>query len=118
MCTAEDKGINIYYQDTDSMQTDYDTLPDLEKYYFEKYKRELVGDKQGQFHSDYESKLGTVKWADQAVYITKKVYCARLVISSVNDGDKTNIYDYHVRCKGVSKGALEHEAKQYNNDFI
>ena len=113
MCLAEDEKINIYYQDTDSMQTDYDTLSKLQEAYKTKYHKELIGEQQGQFHKDYESKLGDVKWADQAVYISKKVYCARLVIDS-----KDTIYDYHVRCKGVSKGALEYETKQRGQTFL
>ncbi|CAL6048030.1 DNA_polymerase [Hexamita inflata] len=114
MCTAEDNKLDIYYQDTDSMQIDNKSLVELKTIYQNKYNRELVGSDMGQFHSDFKSELGEVQHADQAVYISKKVYCARLVI----DASK-HIYDYHVRMKGVSLGAISFESNNnFNGDFI
>ncbi|CAL6044115.1 DNA_polymerase [Hexamita inflata] len=114
MCTAEDNNLSIYYQDTDSMQIDKGSLDILETIYQTKYNRKLVGSNMGQFHSDFSSKLGKVLYADQAVYISKKVYCARLVI----DASK-HIYDYHVRMKGVSDGAISVQADEnFQGDFI
>ena len=47
MCLAEELGIEIYYQDTDSMHIEFDRVQELADAYKEKYKRELIGDKQG-----------------------------------------------------------------------
>ncbi|CAL6002899.1 DNA_polymerase [Hexamita inflata] len=114
MCTAEDNKLDIYYQDTDSMQINKASLTVLQEAYQNKYQRQLIGSAMGQFHSDFSSSLGEVQYADQAVYISKKVYCARLVI----DASK-NIYDYHVRMKGVSEGAISVEAENnFKGDFI
>ena len=33
-------------------------------------------------------------------------------------GEIITIFDYHVRCKGVSKGALEYETKQRGQTFL
>lgn len=54
MCLAEDMGINIYYQDTDSMHIDTWNIPKLSREFKRKYGRELIGKDMGQFHSDFD----------------------------------------------------------------
>lgn len=43
MCLAEDHGIEIYYQDTDSMHIAKDDIPKLSNIFMTKYNRELIG---------------------------------------------------------------------------
>jgi len=53
MCTAEDIGVDVMYQDTDSMHLYRDQLDALSNEYRVRYGRELVGSRMGQFHSDF-----------------------------------------------------------------
>lgn len=55
MCLAEDNGIMIYYQDTDSMHIEEKDVERLAELFKLKYGRELLGDNMGQFHCDFES---------------------------------------------------------------
>ena len=43
MCLAEDVGVDIYYQDTDSTHTPVKDIPLLKEAYLKKYGRELEG---------------------------------------------------------------------------
>jgi hypothetical protein len=54
MCTAEDLGIRIFYQDTDSMHIDMNRLNDLAIEYKSRFGRELIGKNLGQFHNDFD----------------------------------------------------------------
>ena len=55
MCLAEDLGINIYYQDTDSMHIEHDKIQMLASEYKQIYHRELIGeDIIGCFHNDFD----------------------------------------------------------------
>ena len=56
MSLAEDIGVNIYYQDTDSTHTPVADIPRLKEAYFKKYGRELCGDNMSQFNCDFDSK--------------------------------------------------------------
>ena len=56
MCLAEDIGVDIYYQDTDSTHTPVADIPRLKEAYFKKYGRELEGNNMGQFNCDFDSK--------------------------------------------------------------
>ena len=44
MCLAEDLGIEICYQDTDSMHIEHDKIELLNKTFSERYGRELIAD--------------------------------------------------------------------------
>ncbi|CAL6029092.1 DNA_polymerase [Hexamita inflata] len=117
MCLADDNKLPIFYQDTGSMQIEIDSIEILKQKYFEKYNRDLIGENMGQFHTDYDSDLGKVLYADQAVYVAKKVYCARLVVQ--RDSDKSITVDYHIRMKGASIGAIDKECNEkYEGDYI
>ena len=54
MCLAEDIGATIDYTDTDSMHIDFDSVERLGAAFKEKYGRELIGKKLGQFHTDFD----------------------------------------------------------------
>jgi hypothetical protein len=51
-CLAEDNGIEMFYQDTDSCHMLFDDVSRLTELFKGKYGRELIGKNLGQFHSD------------------------------------------------------------------
>ncbi len=53
MCLAEDKGIKIYYQDTDSMPLPLEDVPKLAAHYKTRFKKDLIGKGMGQFETDF-----------------------------------------------------------------
>lgn len=101
MCLADDIDVDIYYQDTDSTHTPVKDIPRLKDAYFKKYNRELEGNKMGQFNCDFESNIlkGKVR-SVESVFLGKKCYIDKL------QGDEENVYDYHIRMKGVSGDAI------------
>ena len=103
MCLAEDLGIMIYYQDTDSMHIPVDKVPVLEQKYKEVYGRDLRGSNMGQFHPDFESDKikGDLK-SVESYFLGKKAYCDKLMN---DDGE----IDYHLRLKGIPNNLLESE---------
>ena len=117
MCTAEDNDIDIYYQDTDSMHLKERDIQKLEKVYNEKYNRQLIGKEMGQFHSDFDSDI--IKNNIQAkgsVFLGKKCYIDRL---QGQDEDGNEVFDYHIRMKGVNNEAiLDYAFKNYNGDCL
>ena len=54
MCLAEDKGLKISYQDTDSLHIDYEHVEILKKEFTDKYGREIEGKYLGEFHVDFD----------------------------------------------------------------
>lgn len=54
ICTAEDIGIRVYYQDTDSIHIDDNKIELLEKEFEKRFGRKLRGDQLGQFHPDFD----------------------------------------------------------------
>lgn len=104
MCLAEDNGIFIYYQDTDSMHIDDNKIDLLSKLYKEKYDRELIGKNMGQFHCDFNSDILKVDIKSIAsIFLGKKIY---LDILEGKDKDGIIKYDSHIRMKGVNKEAI------------
>jgi hypothetical protein len=75
MFLAEDHGISIFYQDTDSCRFPAEKLDLLTKLFKEKYHRELIGKMLGQFHSDYpEISKGFETYGIKGWYCGKKAY--------------------------------------------
>ena len=104
MCLAEDEGINIYYQDTDSMHIEADKLNQLAEAFKEKYDRELIGDEMGQFHDDFDE----LKHNPRAiVHISagKKMYYDLL------ENDKGETAE-HYRLKGIPQQCIKNTAKK------
>lgn len=107
MCLAEDKGIDIYYQDTDSMHIDDDKLPILAEEFKQRYGRELVGKGMGQFHNDFS--FTGAKYSVELLALGKKTY---IDIVECSD-EKGNIkYEEHYRFKGIPKLAIIEKAKE------
>ena len=103
MCLAEDLGIMIYYQDTDSMHIPVDKVPILEDEYYKKYNRVLRGSDMGQFHPDFESdKIKGDLVSVESYFCGKKAYCDKLM------NEKGEV-DYHLRMKGIPNELLESE---------
>ena len=100
MSLAEDHGMRIYYQDTDSMHIEKHCLEELAEKYKQKYDRELVGSNLGQFHSDFELKSDSTNVRSiEAYFIGKKCYIDKLIDDQGNTG-------YHMRLKGVPQASI------------
>lgn len=112
MCLAEDLGIKLYYQDTDSMHIEENKIKMLADAFKNKYHRELIGSAMGQFHSDFNSDIlvSNIK-AIESIFLGKKAYIDKL--EGIDKNGNTSI-DYHIRMKGVSKDAILYYAKQNN----
>ena len=108
ICTAEDNGIEIFYQDTDSMHLYEKNIPQLRKVYNEKYGRELIGNDLGQFHTDFEMDTKDVGDVSSllCVMLGKKCYL------DVLKGDKSEALECHIRLKGVSTKSIKYTAKK------
>ena len=106
MCLAEDLGIKIFYQDTDSMHIERDRVPELAAAFEKKYGFPLIGEDLCQFHSDFSSaKLenlcpGKEIYAKESIFLTKKIYLDVLTC------DGTEEVDYHIRFKGISEPSI------------
>jgi hypothetical protein len=121
MCLAEDIGIKLYYQDTDSMHLEESYIPVLEKAYLEKYDRQLIGKKLGQFHSDFEMRLyddqGNKKKFDDvhavnSIFLGKKSYIDVLQGKNIKTGEIET--DYHIRMKGIPNSTIKYVCEKYN----
>lgn len=122
MCLAEDLGIEIYYQDTDSMHIDarldsigksgVDILSDV---YRKLYGRELVGKNLGQFHSDFDYESEEAPISVESIYLGKKAYCDKIRV--VKNGEES--YLFHNRLKGIPGSCINNVAKKiYNENAI
>ncbi len=122
MTLAEDNDLKIYYQDTDSMHIKSSEISKLSEYYKNKYNRELIGKKMGQFHSDFEvkEKVNINKdyeiRAVESIFLGKKAYVDKLEYQSL---DKKIKYEYHIRMKGIPSVIIENHdediIKTYKN---
>jgi hypothetical protein len=117
MCLAEDLKLNIYYQDTDSIHIDDKDIQTLAQEYKNIHNKELIGKGMGQFHTDFnmEKAKGEI-YAVESIFLGKKCYVDKL--KSV-DADGKDIYDYHIRMKGVPEDSILYKAeKEYGGDVI
>lgn len=116
MCLAEDEKLNIYYQDTDSMHIEDKDIKTLVEKYKTIYKKDLIGEKMGQFHSDFEffdddgnkrKDIQDIK-AIHSIFLGKKCYIDKLQGKNKNTGEIE--FDYHVRMKGIPEKVIYHTA--------
>lgn len=112
MCLAEDLGMKIYYQDTDSLHIPRADISGLASAFREKYGRDLIGKGMGQFHSDFNSDVikKDIK-AVESVFVGKKCYIDKLEGLDAN-GEVVN--DYHIRMKGCSNESILWWCEQNN----
>ena len=114
MCLAEDKNLNIYYTDTDSMHIDENHIPILEKEYNKIHGRELIGKGMGQFHTDFDLGNCDDVVAIESVFLGKKAYIDKLI--GFENGEKK--HGFHIRMKGVSEIAINHYCEKYEEDVL
>ncbi len=122
MCLAEDNGIDIFYQDTDSMHIEDAKIELLSKLYFEKYGKKLIGNNFGQFKSDFnidyydEEKEEMIKFINviskRLIALGKKCYIDELEGTNIKTGEK--VIKYHIRLKGVSNESIYHACDKLN----
>ena len=105
MCTAEDIGIKIYYQDTDSMHIQKNKIDDLAEEYKKRYGRELIGKNLGQFHNDFDEVENG--YAYKSIFVGKKMYVDMLK----NEKDESGI---HYRMKGVNLDCVKLYSEENN----
>lgn len=103
MCTAEDIGIKIYYQDTDSMHIQKNKINSLAEEYKKRFGRELIGKNLGQFHNDFDEVENG--YAYKSIFVGKKMYVDML------KNDK-NEYGIHYRMKGVNLDCVKLYAEE------
>lgn len=105
MCTAEDIGIKIYYQDTDSMHIQKNKIDDLAAEYKQRYGRELIGKNLGQFHNDFDEVENG--YAYKSIFVGKKMYVDMLK-------NEKNVQGIHYRMKGVNLDCVKLYAEENN----
>lgn len=109
MCLAEDNGLEVYYQDTDSNHILDKDIEVLAKNFKSKYNRDLIGEELGQFHSDFEIEGASDVYSRRAIFLGKKCYIDELV---GKDKSGNEIVDYHIRMKGVPNSCILYTSKK------
>lgn len=110
MCLAEDNGIKIYYQDTDSMHIDENKISELSELFREKYSRELIGKAMGQFHSDFGMSGCKDIHSIKFIGLGKKCYLDVLRGVDEKTGEVKN--GLHVRMKSIPATCLKYTARK------
>ena len=108
MCTAEDIGIKIYYQDTDSMHIQKNKIDVLANEYKKRYGRELIGKNLGQFHNDFDEVENG--YAYKSIFVGKKMYVDMLK----NEKNESGI---HYRMKGVNLDCVKLYSEENNYEI-
>ena len=98
ICLTEDIGIQMYYQNTDSMHVHRDDVTRLSDAFKTKYNWELISNQLRQFHCDLPGINPDRRepYAVESYFIWKKVYI-----------DKLSTRVYHIRLKGIPTVSIE-----------
>lgn len=115
---ADKAKIPIYYTDTDSMMMPKESELDLAAAYKMEYGKDMLGDKLGQFNSDFKltgSKEGADITCNWAIYCGKKAYAMEL--KSINDKDVA-ISGMHIRLKGVTMVGIDAVSRLLSDNSI
>jgi hypothetical protein len=115
MCLAEDEGCTMLYQDTDSIHILEKDIDKLDKAYFKKYRKNLIGKDLCQFHCDFDFKHddGKDPVSVHNITVSKKTYIDKVECIR----DNKIVYEYHMRLKGIPNRCILHKIKSdYNND--
>ena len=135
MCLAEDLGIEIYYQDTDSMHIEYDKVDYLDEEFTKKYNRKLIGSGMGNFHTDFEPanaycirhiSLGKKMYLDVLEFAARPAGAPLPPNTAVSKTDPTEggeatveiQHKNHIRMKGIPGIVIENHAKKYFNGDV
>ena len=109
MTLAESEGLNIWYQDTDSIHINYEEVELLALAFKNKYNRDLIGEDMSQFHIDFDlnGACGEI-YSTESYFLAKKVY-----IDKLESVDKNNdvITGDHIRLKSVPTSCINHTSK-------
>jgi hypothetical protein len=115
MCLAEDLGIKIYYQDTDSMHLEDSKIKKLAKAYKKKYNKVLIGKGMGQFHTDFDMEDCKDIVAIESIFLGKKSYIDKLKGINIKTGEIE--YGYHIRLKGIPQTTIDYVCElKYGGD--
>lgn len=110
MCLAEDNGLKMFYQDTDSIHITAEHIEILAKLFYGVYGRELIGDELGQFHSDFDLKGCDNVYASRSIFLGKKCYIDELKgTDEITGEEKTG---YHIRAKGIPNSTIKYTANK------
>ena len=112
MCTAENIGCKMYYQDTDSIHMANADIEKLSAEYRVRYGRELIGKKLGQFSTDYEIDGCRDVAAVESVVLGKKSYLD--VLQGVDEKTGEVKIDYHIRMKGIPNQVILNHCEKVN----
>jgi hypothetical protein len=113
MCLAEDQGLPIYYQDTDSIHIDDMNIEKLANAYKVKYGKELIGKNLGQFHSDFALDGCEDIKCSRSIFLGKKCYIDELVGTN-SKGEKE--VGYHIRMKGIPEKVIEYAVEKMTSN--
>ena len=107
MASAEQEGVPIFYQDTDSMHLFEKDLPKIADIYQFKYHKKLIGEEMCQFHNDFDSFEGAVGkiYSRKLIALGKKSYLDILVDEEGHEG-------YHIRLKGIPHQVILNKCKR------
>ena len=116
MCLAEDKELELYYQDTDSIHIKDKDIATLSNAFQDKYNRQLIGKNMGQFHSDFDLPGCKDIIARRSIFLGKKSYIDEL--QGINDKGQY-VIDYHIRLKGIPNSTILDTCDRlgYSNPF-
>ncbi len=109
MCLAEDNGLDMFYQDTDSIHIKDKDIKVLADKFRAMYGRELIGKNLGQFHSDFDIDGAENVYATRSIFLGKKCYIDELV----GEKDGKLITDYHIRMKGIPNKVIHYHTQKY-----
>ena len=107
---ADDVVVKIYYQDTDSINLNYDDVPKIVERYQHKYNQELVGEYLWNF-------MNILIWMGLVARFTRKKVCSlvKTYIDILEPTDKygNTINAEHIRMKGIPTPCIKQYAKQH-----
>jgi hypothetical protein len=89
----------MFDQDTDLFHMNQSDVIKLSELFRDKYGRELIGKRLGQFHSDFASIDGTESFAIKSVFWGKKIYMDKLT-------NENGLIAFHTRLKGVKNDVI------------
>ena len=113
---ADDLGLKIYYQDTDSIHLNYDDVPEIVKHYKKKYNKELVGEYLCNFHVDFEMDGACSEiYSKESLFLGKKTY---IDILESTDKHGNIINSEHIRMRGIPTPCIKYYAKQNNMSVL
>ena len=109
---SNDCGVNVYYQDTDSIHLNYDDVDKVVNIYKEEYGLELVGESLVNFHVDFDLDDATSEiYAVESLFLGRNTY---IDIWEPTDKDGKTINSEHIRMNGIPTPCIKYYAEQPN----